>query len=106
MSRISKLHTYAIRWLNYEKKSNEDIATELELTVKQVNSVIEKYGTTNRNDDNIKTVQKPAIQKMLSAQTSNSSSVTVMTGEASMNIQESKSKSKRSLDRCIHRPNG
>lgn len=105
MARISKAQTYAIRWLNQEQKTVENIATELKLTTKQVESVIEKYGPTN-SKDKIVTAQKPAVQKMLSAKTANNASVTIMTGEASMNIQSQKNKSSRVTDDCIHRPNG
>lgn len=105
MARISKAQTYAIRWLNHEEKTIENIATELKLTTKQVESVIEKYGSTN-SKDKISTAQKPAVQKMLSSKTANNASVTVMTGEASMSIQSHKHKSSRVTDDCIHRPNG
>ena len=108
MSRITKTQTYAIRWLNHEQKNAEDIASELKLSIKQVQSILEKYGESHGD---IKTKQSPvsAVKKMMSSKTSKSQGVTVMTGDASMAIQESNTKSSnRATDRSsyIHSPNG
>jgi hypothetical protein len=111
MARINKSQTYAVRWLNSEGKNAEDIATELKLTVNQVNSVLEKNGTSEAKAE-IKTAQQPAtrIQKMLSSKTSGNKNVTVMTSEASVSIQDSTAKNKnskkRSQDKYIYKPNG
>jgi len=107
MARISKAQTYAVRWLNHQQKSPKDIASELKLSIKQVEGILEKYGAS---DGTVKTKQAPvsAVKKMMSSKTSRSQGVTVMTGDASMAIQESNTKSPNRTDRSsyIHSPNG
>ena len=106
MGRISKAQNYAIRWLSQsEGKDSSHIATELNLTVKQVNSVLEK-SQSSQKESKIATAQQPAIQKIMSGKTQNNTSVTMMSEQASMQIQERKSKSSRPTSDCIHRPNG
>ena len=107
MARVSKAQTYAVRWLNYEQKNAQDIAAELKLSIKQVEAILEKYGTSNGE---VKTKQAPvsAVKKMLSSETSRKQGVTVMTGEASLAIQDSNTKTPQPTDRSsyIHNPNG
>ena len=107
MPRVSKAQTYAVRWLDYEKRNIEDISSELNLSMKQVEAILEKYG---RSEGKVETKQAPVsgVRKMLSSQTSSKNGVTVMTGEASMAIQESKTSNTSSKDKSsyIYRPNG
>ena len=86
MARLNKIQTYAIRWLHYEQKTPEDIASELKLNIKQVEETLEKYG---RADGSVPTNQQPVsrIRNMMSSSTNNNNKVTVMTGEASIAIQ-------------------
>lgn len=107
MAKLSKANMYAIRWLNYEEKTPEDIASELKLNTKQVEEVLEKYG---RADGNVPTNQQPVsrVRNMMSSSTKNNSHITVMTGEASLAIQNSKSHdnvSSKNQQSYIYRPN-
>lgn len=107
MARVSKAQTYAVRWLDYENKSADDIAAELKLSVKQVNTILEKYG---RSEGAVETKQEPVsgVRKMLSSQTAGNKGVTVMTSEASMTIQEQNNSqpSKKDTSSYIYSPNG
>lgn len=107
MARITKLQRYAIRWLNHENRSAEDIASELNMTVKQVNSEIEKHSSTNAVNE-VKTAQQPAskIKKMLSKTVAGDQKVTIMSQEASLAIQDHPQKNKKhERENYIYRPN-
>lgn len=101
MSKLNKTQTYAISWLNYIGNDIDDIATELELTTKQVLSVIEKTQTTKSKEDldPIKTASKSAAKKIVSKnlmvnQTASkkTKNVMIMTPEASMHHDEMRKK--------------
>jgi hypothetical protein len=87
MARLGKAQIYAIQWLNSQEKSPIEIADELTITVKQVNSILEKSGGKNDNAT-IKTAKSPASrsQNLMIRETSakKTNSVAIMTGEASM----------------------
>ena len=57
MGRITKAQSYAIRWLDSESMSPENIASELNLTVKQVGSILEK-NAASKGDVKTKTESK------------------------------------------------
>ncbi len=106
MGRITKAQSYAIRWLNNEDMSQENIASELNLTVKQVGSILEK-NTSSKGEVKTKTEKVSAAKKLMINQTGGGKSgVTVMTGEASQAIEEStKSQSIRNPESYIYKPN-
>lgn len=86
MSRLTKEQTYAIRWLNSQGIEPIEIATELSITEKQVQKILEK--TTNSSDNpKIKTAKSPVSksQDMMIRHTSskNTNNVSIMTKEAS-----------------------
>ena len=107
MARVSKAQTYAVRWLDHENKNTEDIASELNLSVKQVTNILEKYG---KSEGSVETKQEPVsgVRSMMNSKTNSNKGVTVMTQEASMAIQESTQKKPPSTDRSsyIYSPNG
>lgn len=109
MARVTKVQTYAIRWLNHENKKSEDIASELKLTINQVNSVLEKFQTSNTENNPVKTAQEPVskVQKMLSKKINGNKTVTIMSQEASIAIQETPPKPNKrpSQESYIHKPN-
>jgi hypothetical protein len=109
--KITKTMGYAIKWLDHSGSSIDDIASELELTAKQVKNFLEK----NHNNDS------PALTTKQSPVTINSSdlmirhtrdkktnTVAIMTKEASAindemrKINNTKVSSK--FKDCIHRP--
>ena len=90
MGRITKAQSYAIRWLDSESMSPENIASELNLTVKQVGSILEK-NAASKGDVKTKTEKVSAAKKlMVNEIRSGKSGVTIMTGEASQAIEQSK----------------
>tara|TARA_B100002019_G_scaffold29462_1_gene23393 strand:+ start:4187 stop:4510 length:324 start_codon:yes stop_codon:yes gene_type:complete len=106
MGRITKAQSYAIRWLDSENMSPENIASELNLTVKQVGSILEKNAASN-GDVKTKTEKVSAAKKLMVNETgSGKSGVTIMTGEASQAIEQSKpSQSIRNPESYIYKPN-
>ena len=115
MSRLNKTQVYAIRWLNYEGKSPESISTELDITIKQVLSTLEKYAASvdDKKESKLDTKKEPVstsknlmINQTSSKQTKN---VMIMTKEASAMNDELKKRyvsgpSRNSQD-AIFRPN-
>lgn len=87
MAKVNQTQIYAIRWLNYEGKTVEFIATELDLTEKQVLNIIEKYSSTKTAEtDKVKTVTSSIKSKDLmitKTAAKNHNSVAIMTKEAS-----------------------
>jgi len=115
MSRLNKVQVYAIRWLSHEGKSPESISTELDITIKQVLSTLEKYAVSvdDKKESKLDTKKEPVnssknlmINQTSSKQTKN---VMIMTKEASMMNDELKKRyvsgpSRTSQD-AIFRPN-
>lgn len=58
MSKIAKQNIYAILWLNHTGEEPSSIAKELNLTVKQVEQILEKNNSTNTNSA-VQTSQQP-----------------------------------------------
>jgi hypothetical protein len=115
MARTSKLHQYAIYWLNSQGSSIDSIATELDLTDKQVAKVLEKNNSVNETNNiktnsgpvnSIKTSSKDLMIRHTSAKKNNS--VAIMTKEASeVNDQAKKNNQTHpNLQKNIFRPNG
>jgi len=94
MSRLSKTQAYAIQWLNSQGKNNLDIATELSITEKQVEKILEKT-TTVTDSPSIKTAKSPVSKShdMMIRHTAakNTNNVSIMTKEASQNNDQLKS---------------
>lgn len=115
MAKISKAQNYAILWLNNQGIETVKIADELNLTEKQVLSVLEK-GIDNKisKDTKIKTVKSVVSSKskdMMITKTSakGTKNVAIMTQEASQlndELKKQNSTSSRSRDNIIYRPNG
>lgn len=86
MAKLSKSNTYAVHWLNSQGQSIEQIAKELDITIKQVSSVIEKQASAG-SDTNIPvaTSKVGKYPNLMINQTSakKSKSVAIMTKEAS-----------------------
>lgn len=87
MSRLTKNNTYAILWLNHSGMTPEDIVKELDVTIKQVNGVLEKHNSTNTTNS-IKTTQQSVgtnNKNLMITETINkkSKNVAIMTQQAS-----------------------
>lgn len=86
MSRLTKEQTYSIRWLSSQGVEPIEIATELSITEKQVQKVLEK-NTSSSDDPKIKTAKSPVSKShdMMIRHTSskNTNNVSIMTKEAS-----------------------
>lgn len=116
MARMSKLHQYAIYWLNSQGGTVDTIASELGLEVKQVSKALEKSNDTNSNND-IQTTSGPVTEapkisskdlmiRHTAAKKNNS--VAIMTKEASeINDHAKKTNTLHpNLQKNIFRPNG
>jgi len=116
MARISKAHEYAVYWLNSQGLTTDSIATELDLTDKQVAKVLEKNNSVNETNNiktnsspvnSIKTSSKDLMIRHTSAKKNNS--VAIMTKEASKRLMIKQRKITKlipNLQKNIFRPNG
>jgi transcriptional antiterminator len=115
MARTSKLHQYSTYWLNSQGLSVSSIATELDLTDKQVSKILEKNNSVNETN-NIKTNSSPVNSSKTSSKdlmirhtsAKKNNSVAIMTKEASEVNDEAKKNNKThpNLQKNIFRPNG
>lgn len=114
MSRINKVQTYAALWLDFQGWSTSKIANELDLTEKQIHSIIKKSKNQNQEKDSaIRTVSSPVAQSpsknlMIRETANKKKTVTIMTKESSMINDENKKQNQPPLIRNntgIYRPN-
>jgi orotate phosphoribosyltransferase-like protein len=116
MAKVNKTQIYAIRWLNGEGLSSQQIADELELNEKQVLTTLEKYTASKTEDtDKVKTASAPVAtiksKDLMITHTSGkkNNSVAIMTKEASEINDEMKKKRTPTVhsdeQRGIFRPN-
>lgn len=112
MAKLSKSNTYAVLWLNHNGSSVDDIASELSITAKQVNTVLEKNNTTN-TDSPIKTTQQSVSvnnKNLMITETMNKkkNTVAIMTQQASSVNDEVRQKmpanNPRKVNSSIFRP--
>lgn len=93
MSRTSKIQKYAALWLSSQGHTVEDIAKELDLTEKQVSSVVQN--TTKPNAIRTKTEpvgSSPSKNLMIRETANKKKHVAIMTKEASMVHDDAKNK--------------
>jgi hypothetical protein len=88
MARISKVQTYAVKWLSQEGKTPDEISEELKLSSDQVKKILEKNNSVNKDGSSIKTTQEPAVSKSKNMMINTtmgkqSKTVSIMTREAS-----------------------
>ena len=109
--RINKTLGYAISWLSSNGKSNSEIASELELTEKQVKNYLEK-NTDTITEKKLPIKTKPVKSSDLMIRHTRDkgiNSVAIMTKEASSVNDEFKKKTSNATSRrnedCIFRPN-
>jgi predicted transcriptional regulator len=112
--RITKNLSYAINWLVSQNKKPEDIAEELDLTVKQVINYIEKNNIIGTGNDKLATKSSKVKSKskdLMIRHTSNkkTNNVAIMTKEASEINDELKRKLNSNLSdkhsKYIFKPN-
>lgn len=112
MSKITKIQTYAIQWLNHINKTTDEIASELDLTIKQVDSVLEKNQKAT-SDNQIKTSSSVVGDKkknlmIMETSVKKNRSVAIMTKEASYQVDENRKNANGSQARktsdSIYRP--
>ena len=111
MPRLNKTQTYAIQWLNSQKKEVVEIADELKLSEKQVLTVLEKASTATNDQSSVKTTKSPAgnrSQNLMIRHTAGkkTNNVSIMTGEASALHDELKNKTgfNPNTEKAIFRP--
>jgi hypothetical protein len=88
MARISKVQTYAVKWLSQEGKTPDEISEELKLSSDQVKKILEKNNSVNKDGSSIKTTQEPVVSKSKNMMINTtmgkqSKTVSIMTREAS-----------------------
>lgn len=111
MARLDKKTKYAICWLNHIGKHTTEISQELDISTKQIETILEK--SINSNQKEIPTGSEPAVQKqtmknlMINKTSSKKeNSVSIMTPEASQMSDSLKSKTyPRKIHEAIFRPN-
>lgn len=109
--RITKNLGYAINWLVSQNKTIEEISEELDLTVKQVKSYVEKHNLANTKPLAVKSESTRIKSKELMIRhTSNKkiNNVAIMTKEASEINDEFKKQINTGPTRnadCIFKPN-
>ena len=86
MANISKQKQYAILWLNNQDKNSKEISEELDVSIEQVDKIIEK----NSKSNNIVTSSQPVSAKkpslkdnMITKSATGKQNVAIMTKEAS-----------------------
>lgn len=109
MARLNKIQNYAILWLSHKNNTSEQIAEELSIDLKQVNSVLEKQTQASENP-NIKTSSSVVGDKkknLMITETSvkKNKSVAIMTKEGSAQGDENRKKvSNRNTNKNIFKP--
>lgn len=113
MPRINKLQKYAICWLSYIGKTNQEIAEEIDITEKQIADTLEKNKSNIPNNIGTNTspvVSKNKMKNLMINQTigKKTNMVSIMTKEASEIADAEKGRSitkNRFTENSIFRPN-
>jgi hypothetical protein len=109
MAKLNKVQNYAILWLSYKGNSPEQIAEELSIDTKQVNTFLEKQ-TKATDNPNIKTTSSVVGDKnknlmIMETSVKRNKSVAIMTKDASAQGDEIKKKtSARNTNKNIFKP--
>jgi len=106
MTRLNKVSTYAILWLNSIGKSNEEICKEIKVTEKQVDNLIKKTSTNaiKTKSEKVKGEADPSqFSKMMIKDTQNKNKgVAIMTpGAAAITDGQQKSDKQQMYDKNI-----
>lgn len=97
MSRTNKIQKYAALWLNAQGNTAEDIAKELDLTEKQVASVLQNADKSNAIRTKTEPVGSSPSKNLMIRETANKKKhVAIMTKEASMLNDDAKTKTGKS----------
>lgn len=96
MSRVNKTQKYAALWLNAQNKTIDDIANELDLTEKQVSSILENQTKSSAIKTKSQPVGSSPSKNLMIRETANKNKhVAIMTREASMVNDSSKKDSEK-----------
>lgn len=116
MSQLNKLQKYAVLWLNFNKKSIEEISKELKLSKDSISKVLEKEQKINLNNKTktgSESVKNNKIKNLIINETTakKSRNVAIMTQSASMAADEMKNKKRNTVNpkknqNTIFKPNG
>lgn len=113
MPRLSKTEIYAIRWLNSQGKTIEQISNELKISDTQVKKTLEKNHVSSDTKNSIKTATEKTTSKMkdlmiTKTSSKNINSVAIMTKEASEISDANKKTNTTSISKAfknsIYRP--
>jgi hypothetical protein len=97
MAKITKIQQYAVLWLSSQSLENQAIATETNLSVKQVDNIVNKF-TVDNSKSQINTTSGPAKatsktkQLMITESVGGRQNVAIMTKEASQVADEERKK--------------
>jgi transposase len=97
MAKITKIQQYAVLWLSSQSLDNQAIATETNISVKQVDNIINKF-TVDNSKSQINTTSGPAKspsktkQLMITESVGGRQNVAIMTKEASQVADEERKK--------------
>ena len=97
MAKITKIQQYAVLWLSSQSLDNQAVATETNLSVKQVDNIINKF-TVDNSKSQINTTSGPAKatsktkQLMITESVGGRQNVAIMTKEASQVADEERKK--------------
>ena len=108
MASLTKMNKYAILWLNSQGYSNENISKELDISIKQIDKLI------NKNPSQLKTSSEPvkkypSKELMITESANKKNRVSIMTKESSaINDEKRKNTQTKSskLEKGIFRPYG
>ena len=96
MSKLNKIQKYAALWLNSQNKKIDDIANELNLTEKQVSSILDNQTKSNAIKTKSQPVGSSPSKNLMIRETVNKNKhVSIMTREASMVNDSSKQDSSK-----------
>jgi transposase len=97
MAKITKIQQYAVLWLSSQSLDNQAIATETNISIKQVDNIINKF-TVDNSKSQINTTSGPAKvpsktkQLMITESVGGRQNVAIMTKEASQVADEERKK--------------
>jgi hypothetical protein len=94
MSRITKIQKYAVLWLDSQAKNAQEISDELNLTIKQINSVLVSKQPESAIQTKSKPMGKTSSRNLIMKETNNKQKVAIMSKEFSMINDELKKTTK------------
>lgn len=110
MKKTTKLHTYAVLWLDQQKYRIEEIANEIGLSIVQVTNILKKHNkklAENAQSQSNDTIKPNTKNLMITDSTAKKYKVAIMTKDASMANDDLKKQINKTpkTQSYIYRPN-